>query len=371
MKVMGRLFVKSPFEGVFILDLRLNAGSLQELKPGVGNVLVTLWRRGKWARELERLGVELSIEKGFDALMVRAKASIKLADKTIELLRRLIEEPSLEDLKNAIKEVKASIATQREDPHIRAFAEAYGLLFVDHPYSRHPTAFEYDVDSIGAEDVRRQLEELRVLAETLVAPEDIVSIDLPRGTFEPKPVSRFGEGELDIRLENKPQTTIVISCPSYSIYEVEASFKMTILNAILGGMGLSSRLYREIRVKRGLAYYAYSTYIPLGCAGVLHMAAGVKRENIGPVRDLMIRTLEGLVEISEDELRAAINNKIGRLAMGGESIEGIANLYAVIPLYNLPEDYYERFKKYAQGLKVEDIAHEAKRLAGKVTVSVG
>ncbi|WP_054855118.1 insulinase family protein [Vulcanisaeta sp. JCM 16161] len=184
------------------------------------------------------------------------------------------------------------------------------------------------------------------------------------------PISRFGSGDVDVRLEGKVQATITIAYPSYGITDLEGSFRVTVMNTILGGMGLISRLYREVRVKRGLAYYAYSMYWPLGSSGVLIAMAGVRREVIKETIDVMLTTISNQV-ISEEELNMAIKNRIGRLKVNAESPEGMAMLYSVIPTYGLPTNYYERFIDYIGRLRPEDISRELSNLSRPVIAVVG
>ncbi len=68
MGTANKLFIRSPVKDVAVLDIKLNLGSLQESRPGIANVLIPLWRMSSYAKELERIGVSFSFEKGFDAL---------------------------------------------------------------------------------------------------------------------------------------------------------------------------------------------------------------------------------------------------------------------------------------------------------------
>ncbi|WP_054844244.1 insulinase family protein [Vulcanisaeta souniana] len=134
------------------------------------------------------------------------------------------------------------------------------VLFNDHPYSRHPIAYDYKFSDITKDYIKGAIDALRVLSLTVVTPEDHLEINLPFTSYVKVPINRFGSGDVDIRLEGKVQTTVAIAYPSYDVMDLEGSFRVTVMNTILGGMGLISRLYKEVRVKRGLAYYAYSMY---------------------------------------------------------------------------------------------------------------
>ncbi|WP_252901096.1 M16 family metallopeptidase [Vulcanisaeta sp. JCM 14467] len=370
MGMANKLFIKSPVKDVVVLDIKLNLGSLQEVRPGLANVLIPLWRMSNYARELERIGISFSFEKGLDALTLRVKARYSVVSKAVSLIENMLANPVIDRLVDAIREARTGINVNREDTAIRSVAEALRVLFGDHPYSRHPLAYDYRLDDVTREEVKGAIDNLRVLSLTVVAPEDTVDLNMPYTNYSKVPVAKFGSGEVDVRLEGKAQATITIAYPSYEITDLENSFRVTIVNTVLGGMGLISRLYREVRVKRGLAYYAYSMYWPLGSSGVLMAMAGVRREVLKEALDVMLNTISD-VAITEEELDMAVRNRVGRLKVTAESPDGIAMLYSVIPTYDLPRDYYDRFINYVSRLRPEDVSRELRNLPKPVIAIVG
>ena len=370
MIMANKLFIKSPVRDVAVLDIKLNLGSLQEPYPGIANVLIPLWRMSNYAKELERVGVSFSFEKGYDALALRVKARYSIIDKAVELIESMLLNPVIDRLSDAIREVRTSISVSREDTSTRSVAEALRILFNDHPYSRHPLAYDYKLDGITRDSVREVMDLLRVLSLTVIAPEDSVNLDLPRTNYTKMPINKFGGGNVDIKLEGKVQATVAIAYPSYDITDLEGSFRVTVMNTVLGGMGLISRLYRKVRVERGLAYYAYSMYWPLGSSGVLIAMAGVRRDALKEALDVMLNTISDPT-ISEEELSMAVKNRMGRLKVTGESPEGTAMLYSVIPTYGLPTDYYDKYINYISRLRPEDVSRELRNLSKPVIAVVG
>ncbi|WP_054853757.1 insulinase family protein [Vulcanisaeta distributa] len=289
----------------------------------------------------------------------------------MKLIEDMLLSPVIDRIDDAIREARTSIGINREDTAIRSVAEALKVLFNDHPYSRHPIAYDYKFIDMTKGHIKDAIDALRVLSLTVVAPEDYLEINLPFTNYVKVPIDRFGSGDVDIRLEGKVQTTVAIAYPSYDVMDLEGSFRVMVMNTILGGMGLVSRLYREVRVKRGgLAYYAYSMYWPLGSSGVLIVMAGVRREVLKDALNVMLSTMGDSV-VSEEELRMAIRNRVGRLKVTGESPEGMAMLHSVIPTYGLPTDYYERFINYISRLRPEDISRELRSLSKPVIAVVG
>ena len=99
----------------------------------------------------------------------------------------------------------------------------------------------------------------------------------------------------------------------------ERRYALSVLNAVLGG-GMSSRLFQEIREKRGLAYSVYSFAQGYSDAGYFGLYAGCAPAKVDQVLELMRVELERLAEsgISQDELERGIGQLRGGLVLGME-----------------------------------------------------
>jgi predicted Zn-dependent peptidase len=97
-------------------------------------------------------------------------------------------------------------------------------------------------------------------------------------------------------------------------------YALAIFNTILGG-GMSSRLYQEIREKRGLAYSTYSYQHGYSDSGFFGLYAGCNSENAEAVIKLMREQLEDIAShgVSDDEFKLAIGNITGSLALRFEA----------------------------------------------------
>lgn len=96
-------------------------------------------------------------------------------------------------------------------------------------------------------------------------------------------------------------------------------FSLSVLNAVLGG-GMSSRLFQEIREKRGLAYSVYSFGSGYAEAGMFGLYAGCTPSKVGDVVRLMDEQWQMVVAdgITEAELRRAKGQLSGSLVLGLE-----------------------------------------------------
>lgn len=95
-----------------------------------------------------------------------------------------------------------------------------------------------------------------------------------------------------------------------------------VLNTILGG-GMSSRLFQEIREKRGKAYSVYSFMSTYRDVGYLGVYAGTSMESVEEVVDLILKELKSLAagNIKEEEIRRTQGQLVGSMMLGLESTD--------------------------------------------------
>ncbi|MFP3581131.1 pitrilysin family protein [Arthrobacter sp. fls2-241-R2A-200] len=114
------------------------------------------------------------------------------------------------------------------------------------------------------------------------------------------------------------QANIIMGCPTMVATD-DRRFVMSVLNAVLGG-GMSSRLFQEIREKRGLVYSTYSFTAAYADAGYFGMYAGCTPSKVRQVVDLLGVELDKLAQdgITEEELRKAVGQLSGGIVLALE-----------------------------------------------------
>jgi predicted Zn-dependent peptidase len=139
---------------------------------------------------------------------------------------------------------------------------------------------------------------------------DVLENHTPPRTDAPLHVERKKELE---------QVHLCVGVPSLPIAH-ERRFGIAVMNNMLGG-GMSSRLFQNIREKRGLAYAVFSEITPYSDAGMLTVYAGTAKETVGQVLDLTIAEFRSMKEspVMEEELRRAKNHLKGSLMLSLES----------------------------------------------------
>jgi predicted Zn-dependent peptidase len=122
-----------------------------------------------------------------------------------------------------------------------------------------------------------------------------------------------------LRTKQSDQAHICVGVPGYPLVHPDR-YTVQLLGTILGG-GMSSRLFTEVRERRGLAYYVFGFHNSYTDAGSLVAQAGVDIERIDEAVETIVRELRKVAEepVPADELETARNSTKGRFALQLES----------------------------------------------------
>jgi len=117
-------------------------------------------------------------------------------------------------------------------------------------------------------------------------------------------------------------------------YGDDRRYAAHVLNTLLGG-NMSSRLFQEVREKRGLAYSIFSFLNMYQDTGLFGVYAGTTRDELDMVIDLVIQELRNVREgrLGEEELKAAKEYLRGSMLLGLESPEGRMSRLAKNEIY--------------------------------------
>ncbi len=131
-----------------------------------------------------------------------------------------------------------------------------------------------------------------------------------------------------------------------------------LFNAILGE-GMSSILFREVREKRGWAYTIHSYLEQEKDYGYSIIYAGIKKENIKKVRDIVLREIKNMSKIKIKDLEEAKEQKIGNWELGSESCDNVATNLILQEIATKAEDVYDYPEKIYE-VKITDLKKLAK-----------
>jgi predicted Zn-dependent peptidase len=148
--------------------------------------------------------------------------------------------------------------------------------------------------------------------------------DLPaKETGEPGPVEPYSNGQVKVFTKQSDQAHVILGVPSYAL-EHPDRYALQILSTVLGG-GMSSRLFTEVRERRGLAYYVFGLNHSYTDAGSLYAQAGVDINRIDEAVTTILAELRTVAAdaVPADELEKARNFAKGRFVLQLESPQGL------------------------------------------------
>jgi zinc protease len=206
-----------------------------------------------------------------------------------------------------------------------------------------------------------------IAADAAAAMVDDVFGGLPMGEEAAAPplASVSGLGDVEVIDLDIPQSTIRFGMPG--LLRKDPDFvPATVLNHVLGGGAFTSRLFQEVREKRGLAYSVSSGLQPFRRAGIFYGGTATKNERAKEALDVIREEIASMAEVgpTEDELDKAKKYLIGSYALRFDTSPKIASQLDAIQADELGIDYMERRNREFAAVTMEDMRRVAKRLLG-------
>jgi predicted Zn-dependent peptidase len=142
-------------------------------------------------------------------------------------------------------------------------------------------------------------------------------------TGAPGPAEPYVNGRVSLFTKQSDQAHIVLGVPSYPL-EHPDRYALQVLSTVLGG-GMSSRLFTEVRERRGLAYYVFGMNHSYTDAGSLYAQAGVDINRIDQAVTTIRDELRKIAAeaVPADELEKARNFAKGRFVLQLENPQGL------------------------------------------------
>lgn len=357
-------------------------------KPGVAHMAASLLDEGAgdldaraFHERVERSAIEMQFSATRDHLRGSLRTLTEHRDEAFELLRLALTAPRFDD--EAIERIRAetlsSLRRQSTSPNDLATQRWWRAAFADHPYGRPTDGTLESVPTITAGDLRAIAK--RVLARdglkiavvgdidaaTLAPLLDRVFGGLPakaeRVPVQPVQPKNLGERvrvSLDV-----PQTVIAFGGPG--IARSDPDFMAAyVVNHILGGGSLSSRLYAEVREKRGLAYSVYQGLVWFDHTALFLGRTATQADRAGETIEILEREIARIARDgpTEEELAEAKSYLKGSQMLALDTSSKIASQLVQYQIDKLGIDYIDRRNGLIDAITIEDARRAAKRLLG-------
>jgi predicted Zn-dependent peptidase len=163
----------------------------------------------------------------------------------------------------------------------------------------------------------------RIGDDALERAQELLGDLAPAETGEPTAVQPYLNGRVKVFTKQSDQAHVILGVPSYPL-EHPDRYALQLLATVLGG-GMSSRLFTEVRERRGLAYYVYGLNHSYTDAGSLYAQAGVDIKRIDEAVTTIGAELKNIATeaVPADELEKARSFAKGRFVLQLESPQGL------------------------------------------------
>jgi len=343
------------------------------------------------AREVETLGGRLASSANDDFAEISGSVISENVDRMMDVLGDVLLHPAFPEnevvlyKKNRIQ----TLVVQRQDPSYLAGEEFSKVVFGLHPYAiSSPTPAS--VDALDRQKISEfyssrfgprgaaavivgdfDATKMEAKARQVLAPwKDVARSTAARKETEfPKPtetriylVNRPASEQSDFRIGN---LSITRTSPDY--------FPLVVANSILGA-GTGSRLFLNIREKKGFAYDVYSTVGALKFAGDFFAGAETRTEVTAQAIKEMLGELDRLQKerVGPQELQDAKNYLNGLFSLSLSTQGGLAGRVLQSQMLELGTDYLESYRAKVDAVTAEQVQEAAKKymLSSRTTIVV-
>lgn len=324
--------------------------------------------------------VELHFNAGRDEIRGSLRTLSENREKAFELLRLAVSEPRFDT--EAVERIRAShmamLRRRSTEPNALANDRWFALAFPDHPYGRPVDGTLTSMPRISRDDIagfaRRMLarSNLRVAvvgdidAAELGKRLDAVFGTLPATATLAKvaDVTPQKIGTVDIIPLDVSQSVVVMG--TVGLERRDPDFiPAFVLNHILGGSAFSSRLFKEVREARGLAYSVYSYQVALSHVGLWFAGTATKNERAGESIAIITDEFRRILKDgpTQTELGEAQSYLTGSYALRFDTSSKVAGQLLQIQLDELGIDYIDKRNAQIAAVTLADLMRVAQRLS--------
>jgi predicted Zn-dependent peptidase len=326
------------------------------------------------AERLDGLGASVNAATGKETTHIHARFLDEHTEEVFDLLAEMLLAPTYPEIDSERDVVLEEIAMYEDEPQDRVHDILAGAVFGDHPLGRRVLGEAEVISSVPVPEIEAYRSsrytgagivvgaagnldhgQITGLAERLVSP--------PAGS-SPKRAPAAPEAKARLRFYEKDteQYHICFGAPGM-VRSDERRYALAVLDSIFGGSS-SSRLFIEVREKRGLAYSVGSYSEQYTDSGLVATYVGTREDNVEEACSIIGTELARLRSepVSAAELVRAKENVKGRLVLSSESTAARMSRISRATLFGLPIDSLDEMLAKIDAVTVEDLAELAGEL---------
>jgi len=381
--------VREPAVPLIFVNFAFVGGSSQDPqdKLGVATLAASLWNDGaghlnakKFNAALENKAIELNFSAGRDHVRGSLLTLKENRDVAFDYLRLALTAPRFDtaDVERARAQLMSQVRRQSTSPSSIAILRWWETAFPDHPYGRPVFGTVDSLPRISIDDLKAYTR--RILARETLKIAVVGDIDAetlsrlldrtfgalpamselqPVADVNPQGVGHHVFNQLDV-----PQSVVLFGGPG--IARTDPDFMAAfVVNHVLG-YGSSSRLYRNVREKRGLAYKISESLLWLKHASIFLGDTSTHAESAGETIGIIQHEVHRMAESgpTEKELAESKSFLKNSFVLGLDTSSKLASLLVQMQLANLGMDYIERRSALIDAVTLDDARRVAMRMLG-------
>src|SRR5580693_583886 len=384
-------FVQDATVPLVAMEFGISGGAAQDPadKSGVGNMVADLLDEGSgdldsqtFHERLDRRAIELSFSSTRDHFRGSLRMLKDNKDEAFDLLRMSLTSPHFDSVyvERIRTQIISGLKRDTSNPGALASRKFLQIAFGDHPYGRPAGGTLESVPTITIADLKDYVR--RVLAKdtlriAVVGDIDAVSLGkLLDQTFGGLPAKASLTPVADIEAARPPQREFialdvpqtVVTFGGPGIKRNDPNFMAAyVVNHILGGGTLSSRLYREVREKRGLAYSVYDSLLWMDHSALFVGNTGTRADRAGETVEAVESEIRRMAESgpTQQELDEAKSYLKGSQMLALDTSSKLAAAMLQYQLDRLPIDYIEKRNSVVDAVTLDQAKAVAQRMWGE------
>jgi len=349
-----------------------------EETPGIYTLMARLLLQGtkkynseQLANEFEKYAIDFSSELFPNYLRIKFVCLNEDFSKALELMDDILKNSTFEEFEKERTKLVGEISAELDSPRTTAMDAYYREMFENHYYGNSLVRILDNIGKVTKEDVINSFKYILnnskkslAVVGTLDKDKIFAQIDetvgkLPISTagnfMIPKPKLETVKIAQNIRADlNQAHIIKGWLLPTYGEVDYPA---IVLLNIILGSCGLSSRLFLELRDKKGLAYVVRSSYETYKLAGNFMIYIATAPANIDTCLKGFNEEIEKIksAPVSQEELENAKTNVVGKYEFLEETNIQQACSYAKFDVLGLGYNYSDNIKQQVQSVTADEI----------------
>jgi predicted Zn-dependent peptidase len=323
----------------------------------------------------DAMGAELNAGTGRETTSVYARVIDSHLPEAFDVMADMVFRPAFKEVDAERAVILEEIAMYEDDPQEKVFDLLGEAVFGSHPLGRAIIGRSSVIASTSPQEIARFHRRRYVPANIVIAAAGAVDHDalvalaaerVPdgRGRAAPRAGPPPSWSDPGRRFESKQteQFHVCLGAPGLSRHD-ERRYALRVLDTIFGGTS-SSRLFQEVRERRGLAYAVYSFASSYQDCGQVGLYVGTRSDNLAEALAVVARELEHLMErpATDEELRRAKENLKGRVMLALESTGARMNRLGSEVLARAPLESLDEVVERIEAVTVDELAQLATEL---------